>query len=135
MKIAREELLRLLKSGCAVTPHQIQAAERIEELERDEIPIEIGEDGQPTNLHIFTDEQIDAAWATLNHCPIRSVEFRTLKIALSKLNIHRCEGCGGKGYDKKYGCWSLRGVAWGGRFDLSCPDCNGHGWVIGGDDE
>ena len=32
MMIDETELLRLLRSGCAVTPHQIQAAELIERL-------------------------------------------------------------------------------------------------------
>ena len=49
--------------------------------------------------------------------------------ALNKLNIFRCKGCKGKGVVQ----WPAGpGVAI--KID-DCPDCNGHGWVIGEEDE
>ena len=48
--------------------------------------------------------------------------------ALNKLGIFRCEGCGGSGKmavavpTQQYPDSEVEGL---------CPDCNGHGWVIG----
>jgi hypothetical protein len=85
--------------------------------------------------HITTTDQIDAAWVYLSladhgpeHCRVCG------KNILQKLGIVRCEGCGGVGDREPYGMYQPNGdptdPTW-----VKCPDCNGHGWVIGGDDE
>ena len=61
--------------------------------------------------HIFTTEQIDAAWAIASKSPYAVAAFE-------KLNIKQCEGCGGEGKIQE---WSDEMV--------ECPDCNGHEWV------
>ena len=111
--IDETELLRLLRSGCAVTPHQIQAAKRIEELEQNLSNAETASD----KYHHITDEQIDAAWAKANTTSTTEMANGLALAALAELNIHRCEECGGSGVDADSGV------------DV-CPDCNGHGWII-----
>jgi hypothetical protein len=92
---------------------------RVEELEKEKP--EPGMWSIPIGYHI-TDEQIDAAWKYTKEgwdCG-QSVED-----ALNKINIFECEGCGGEG--NSYSAAEYN--------DKPCPDCNGHGWVIGGEDE
>ena len=97
----------------------------------DEIPIEIDEEGQPTNLHIITHEQIDAAalWANTQCEPIDHMIW----FALHKLNIERCEGCNGEGKTySRTGSMKEEPMEW------PCSVCakyTGRGWVIGGEDE
>ena len=69
--------------------------------------------------HIFTDEQIDAAWKHANtHVEIES---KLVEYAFNELGIERCEVCDrmpGKQYE------------WGKGDELQpCANCNGHGWV------
>ena len=105
-------------------------AKRIEELEQFQQSL------HPTELrdymrtyYIITDEQIDAAVKIA-----RSIEehysnesgWETLK----PLGIFRCEGCDGAG--KTYSRSSSMKEE---PMEWVCPDCNGHGWVIGGEDE
>ena len=89
-----DELIRLLKSGCAVTPHQIQAAELIEQL-KDEVKQECnaayeqGQEEARVRNHHITDEQIDAAVAYADK-ELGPKVFHAVWLALNKLNIHRC---------------------------------------------
>ena len=86
--------------------------------------------------HIITDDQIDAAWERMNrlqnsennaeHFMGRGVEA----MLKQDFNIVRCEGCcGNKVVRGGYSIEQQRYEA------IECPDCNGHGRVIGGDDE
>lgn len=73
----------------------------------------------------ITDNQIDMAWKFYtDECNESLMGYMSNKFVFENtvacLGILRCTGCGGKGYDKKFG---------GGRFDLTCPDCVGHGWI------
>ena len=67
--------------------------------------------------HRITDEQIDKAWEEAHRDPIRVWDVFDL------LGIVRCpdvpDGCGGTGMT----------------LGDTCPDCDGNGWVIGGEDE
>ena len=91
-----------------------QLRARVEELESEGIPIEIDECGQPTNLHVFTNEMIDAA------VKMAGAENDAWQI-LMEFNIFKCEGCGGSG-KREPSFTHITGMA--------CPDCDGHGWVI-----
>jgi hypothetical protein len=76
--------------------------------------------------HHFTDEMIDAAW----HQAIESRGFPARIDILEELHIFRCEGC-----DGQRGVGPVRPSITGENYHVQnkCPDCNGHGWVIGED--
>ena len=70
--------------------------------------------------HRITSKMIDAAVAiveiALSGCGMSAKSHGWA--ALNKLNIYRCEGCGGS-------CWSKE------EHQSPCPTCHGHGWTIG----
>ena len=80
-------------------------------------------------MHHSTDEMIDDVVQWLeniysDYSPT-SLSISTVKTIkdylwnlLNKLNIYRCEGCGGS-------CWSKE------EHQSPCPTCHGHGWTIG----
>jgi hypothetical protein len=70
------------------------------------------------------EKQIDAAWRSIS---LATSELQAVMYHLLGhfFGIKRCEGCGGSGYDDPDFHDDLG----------KCPDCNGHGWVIGGEDE
>ena len=54
--------------------------------------------------------------------------------ALNAIGIFRCEGCGGEGKRiEKMICGATQTNL--GPMRVPCPDCDGRGWVIGGEDE
>ena len=72
--------------------------------------------------YVFNSSEIDKAvrvWGNFDLSP--GPEAPAIEAVLMHLNIIRCDGCNGVGHDKRFGA---------GRFDLSCPTCKGHGWVI-----
>jgi DNA repair exonuclease SbcCD ATPase subunit len=80
--------------------------------------------------HIFTNEEIDAAWIMATTGGYQSAEEDLAIAALSELHIFRCKGgpsaaecINGKMADPHHG-----------RMD-PCPYCKGRGLVIGGEDE
>ena len=87
----------------------------------------------------ITNEQINAAWAWVRDEPWGHATREALLIALERLNIHRCEGCGGSGevgvttkaeIDSFEARWP--GIDLG-SYDSSCPSCaewGSKGWVI-----
>jgi len=77
------------------------------------------------DFKVITDEQIDAAWGWVTDQELGGRSRNTAKLVLKELGIKRCEGCGGEGITRQYP---------GGEPLEPCPDCNGHGWVIGGDE-
>ena len=72
--------------------------------------------------HHITDEQIDAAVASAEHilkgCNDEIDCHWLAWDILNKLNIHRCEGCGGEEPSMEWGEGALL-----------CSKCNGHGWT------
>jgi len=80
--------------------------------------------GKCADGHHITNEQIDAAWAHWT-----TYGSADVKGALAELSIKRCGGC------------ELLQVEIDndpnaeGSYEAVCPDCNGHGWKIGGEDE
>jgi hypothetical protein len=107
------------------------ALARVEELEKEQSrpdqPIGGGE-------HVFTNEEIDAAWAVredptdlFTHTELTWLR-NGIEAALNKLGIHRCEECDGDGLAPHTDPRSLNEDD--PQLDR-CPDCNGHRWKIG----
>jgi len=73
--------------------------------------------------HHITEAQIDAAWAVAEEMSgtltVTEQEWYEagVVVALAKLGISRCEGCEHRPRDYR---------------PQDCPDCDGHGWTIGG---
>ena len=69
--------------------------------------------------HHITDEQIDAAWQYA-----MKLDSPTLVLAaLAELGIKRCEGC-------EDGHIAVDTGDPQDSASVTCPDCNGHGWVV-----
>ena len=107
-------------------------AKRIEELESDNSVFKRMAKNYGDELakihnedHIFTDEQIDAAVACAVACEHLPCDC-DMWLLLGYLGIKRCE-CPN---EKRIEQGTENGLAC---FELYCPDCNGHGWVIEGD--
>ena len=118
----RARVRQLLADDSLLVKENAELRVTLEELEGYGIPIELDECGQPTNLHVITTEQINEAVEHANTGPIMAMDMKWA--VLYSFNIFKCEGCGGKGHDKKFG---------GGRFDLSCGACapwGSGGWII-----
>lgn len=118
--------------------------ERILELERERESLNerLGwTDEEWKTKHLITDEMIDAAWKhtedlrdglqNLEQPEIEKIICNTREELMQEFNIFYCEGCDGKGH------WEQEPQT-GGAYpeqEPICPDCNGYGWVIGGEDE
>jgi hypothetical protein len=73
--------------------------------------------------HHITNDQIDAAVLLLTRHGLKmAVDLGWLILGI--FHIFRCEGCD---------CY--QGMSDPARVNKPCPDCDGHGWVIGGRDE
>ena len=81
-------------------------------------------------VHI-THDQIDAAWGE-GRPPNCDFEEGFLA-AFAVLGIHCCKGCGGSGVKKTTIDHNMYGKPV--CANLTCPVCDGHGWVIGGKDD
>jgi type I site-specific restriction-modification system R (restriction) subunit len=114
----RQRIEELRNEAYAYRQTIIDQIKRIEELEqRADITTKGG--------HWVTNEQIGAAWKRILDI---NVHYQGAGWdALEKLNIVRCERCAKLIHRVSHG--GLPGV------DDICPDCNGKGWVIGGEDE
>ena len=103
----REEMFQLVK----------EKEDRIAELE--ELAVLSGWqslDGDLDGKYIITEAQLDAAWRYANASKNATAAFAS-ELALKELGIERCEGCEHRPRDYR---------------PQDCPDCDGHGWTIGG---
>ena len=98
--------------------------ERVEELEgeRTHLNERLGwTDEEWKKKHLISHEMIDAAWAYAKDYEPYSAS------CLEALEIKRCWGCAGGGRVRDPMDRGIRTIG-----EL-CPDCDGHGWVIGGE--
>ncbi|KKN78954.1 hypothetical protein LCGC14_0344300 [marine sediment metagenome] len=76
-----------------------------------------------SGCHIFTNDQVNEAWAYFEAVKAMIRPYNNLDIEriFNKLGIERCDACGGEGenYDPS-----------GEIDDFFCNCCGGHGWVI-----
>ena len=85
------------------------------------------------DYHIIPTDEIRAAWATITEMgdTLTQTEqdwYRAgIVVALGKLNIVRCKGCGGSGSKPTTIDHNMYGKPV--RSNLICHDCNGRGWV------
>jgi hypothetical protein len=108
---------------------------RIEELEKDNREMLADWVADKPGRTVLTPEQIDAAWTAAFNLEGQADKCCQMEMerAFRQLGIVRCEGCGGVGDREPYGMYQPNGdptdPTW-----VKCPDCDGHGWVIGGED-
>jgi len=140
MDALRAEVERLeekLKDAIAWKNKAVNKIERLIELEQyldDYVDLGIG---FAKRGMFITDEQIDSAWELteslrknlqkLNQPEIERITCDVRKELMREFGIFKCEGCGGHGEKPSqlefYKVFENR--------RKPCPDCNGHGWVIG----
>ena len=102
----------------------VQQSEENESLEKqlDRATAHVGElELEQQTGRTITDEQIDAAWKKRRSDPLTGSKISGVLLPASELGIFRCEHLGASQIN--------------GELTEPCPDCNGHGWVIGGEDE
>ena len=76
--------------------------------------------------HIITHDQINAAWTKTEGMRAGLGKLSQVREALMcEFNIHRCEECDGEGATDPLDP----------TIQTECKSCDGHGWVIGGEDE
>ena len=128
---AEIEHLQARVEGCDLIHNEAnlansKLARRVEELEQ-LVAISEQEFWKDRDGHHFTDEQIDAAVEQINNWKTEDsvyTDYESGWEVLNKLNIKRCEGCGGGEGDADDRRWA--------RVADPCPDCakyGSHGWV------
>ena len=122
---AADEIERLREELLAALKNEAHYAKRIEELKKHCLEQENAVFSWALERHI-TDAQIYAAWAYVGPAGERT----SAEDALEELGIVRCEGCRGSGREESYPNPNDDMPQ-----DGPCPDCDGHRWVIGGEDE
>ena len=128
--IAEIERLRVENAAQNSTNHLM--GKRIEELEK-ESEWKAMKQLLCADYHIIPTDEIRAAWATITEMgdTLTQTEqdwYRAgIVVALGKLNIVRCKGCGGSGSKPTTIDHNMYGKPV--RSNLICHDCNGRGWV------
>ena len=122
---AADEIERLREDRQGLEIDLSAATQRIEELEgkiANEKRIIFDESCEWfKDKHLVTNEQIDEAWKWTSDPELRPFSRKGAELALKEFGIKRCE--------------HLQGSQINGELVGTCPDCNGYGWVIGGEDE
>jgi len=100
---------------------------RIEELEKSLAAMDANQGGK----HYITTAQIDALVRTMKHFTLLPATGFTVSMMwqlLAEAGVYCCKGCGGDGA-------KINKVNYETTESNTCPDCDGHGFKIGGEDE
>jgi len=125
---AKERVKRVEQSYVRQFDLREEAEQRIEELEAEQCEIGGVEFMKKTGRYVITTEQIDAAWNLVMDTGEDGRINSGAEQSLARVGIVRCEGCGG--------CGQVQVYTKDDDYDADgCPDCDGHGWMIGGEDE
>jgi hypothetical protein len=132
------EAVQIIWDGCDSERMELRA--RVEELEKEKHPeisvtaegdkITLYVNGEPRpvvphavnfgEIHLFTNEQIDAAVEYANEQG--RYNRPGARRVLNKLNIFLCGQCGGSGFHTVRWLGAVNPEEW-------CCNCNGHGWT------